>query len=211
MDENFFHHNEMGLVLALLQRYKVTWLAMSDYASTKKMLDIYGEDELYDCGLRTVEIGLENVVLCKKVKNKLLTKKIAIYYLNLTCLPGETKESIAENRDWMIGASLRHPIHFNNGVWYACGQFYYPYVKEEAPGRMLEGSIARTLPTWIPKTLLRQSYEIIDLEKANYYGQMVFGIKLYRPKMKGTIGEFVKLNQRRAAWLLTGIRCGAIE
>jgi len=208
MDENFFY-NDMKKVLPLLKKYEITWLAMSDYKSTKKVIEEFGEKYLYDCGLRVIEMGLENVVLYRKVKEKIPTKKAVIYYLNMTCLPGETKESIIENAKWMKDVSLKRPIHFNNAVWYACGQFFYPY-KHMDGGRYLDGRLARTRPTWIPNTLLIQDYKIIDLEKANYYSQLVYDMKIYRPEMLGNMGDFIGKNQRRAAWLLSGIRVGAI-
>ncbi len=209
MDENFFY-NDMKKVLPLLRRYEIIWLAMSDYKSTKRVLEEFGEDYLYDCGLRIVEVGLENVIFYKKVEEKISTKRIAICYLNMTCLPGETKESIVTNMEWMESASLKRPIHFNNGVWFACGQFFYPY-KHKAGGRYLVGELARVRPTWIPHSLLTQGYEIVDLEKANYFGQLVYGMKEYRPKLFGSIGEFIGTNQRLATWMLSGLRVGAIK
>ena len=128
----------------------------------------------------------------------------------MTCLPGETKETIIQNRKWMkAGNSLKNPIHFNNGLWYACGQFFYPY-KYVAGGVYLDGELARVRPTWIPNSLGLQDYEIIDLEKTNLYTQLAYGMKIYNPKMAGNILEFIDDNQDRAAWLLTGIRCGGI-
>jgi len=209
MDENFFY-NDMKKVLPLLMKYEITWLAMSDYKSTMAVLEEFGEDYLYKCGLRIIEVGLENVVLYKKVKEKIPVKRIAIYYLNMTCLSGETKESIVENAKWMKSVSLKRPIHFNNAVWYACGQFFYPYQPVDG-GIYLDGELARVRPTWIPNTLLAQDYEIISLEKANYYSQLVYGIKIYCPGMLGNIGEFIGKNQRRATWMLSGLRVGAIK
>ncbi len=209
MDENFFY-NDMNRVLPLLKKYNIKWLAMSDYHSTKRVLIQFGEEYLFDCGLRIVEMGLENVVLHKKVQEKFHMKKIAIYYLNMTCLPGETKESIQKNADWMLDVSLEKPIHYNNGVWYACGQFFYPY-KHVKGGKYIDGDLARVRPTWIPNTLLIQDYEILDLEEANYWSQLVYGIKMYRPKMSGNIDDFINGDQDRAAWLLNGLRCGAIK
>lgn len=210
MDENFFH-NDMDDILPLLKDRGIRWLAMSDYKSVMKVLEEFGEDYLYECGLRIIEVGLENVVLYKKVQDYMPVKKIIICYLNMTCLPGETKETIIENAEWMKPVSLKRPIHFNNGVWFACGQFYYPYQSPDTSGRFVLGALARTRPTWIPNTLLEQNYEIVDLAKANYYNQLVFGEKIYRPDMSGNIGKFIGASQQRAMWLLTGIRCGAIK
>ena len=209
MDENFFHNN-MKIILPLLKKQNIRWLAMSDYKSTVRTLEGFGEDYLYECGLRIVEVGLENIVLCKKVLKKINTKKIAIYYLNMTCFPGETKTSIRENATWMKDVSLKRPIHFNNGIWYACGQFLYPYKEMREEGRYLKGEFARVQPTWIPNSLLVQDYTIRDLEKANHFNQLVYGHKIYNPRMSGNIGVFIGTNQRKASWLLTGIRCGAI-
>jgi len=209
MDENFFY-NDMKKVLPLLKKYDIIWLAMSDYESVMRVLEEFGEEYLYDCGLRIIEVGLENVVLYKKVKKKIPTKKVVIYYLNMTCLPGETKESIMENTEWMKNVSLKRPIHYNNAVGYACGQFFYPY-QLIAGGKYVDGKLARTRPTWIPNTLLTQHYEIISLERANYYSQLVYGMKIYCPEMSGNIGNFIRNNQRRATWILSGIRIGAIK
>jgi len=209
IDENFFY-NKMGNILPLLKKYEITWLVMSDYKSTKEVFETFGEEFLFECGLRVVEMGLENVALYKKVQEKIPARKISIYYLNMTCLSGETKESIVENTKWMKTVSLRRPIHFNNGVWYACGQFFHPYQPIDG-GRWLKGKLARVKPTWIPNTLLEQNYEIVDLESANYYSQLVYGIKIYNPKPYGSIGEFIGTNQQRAAWLLNGLRVEAIK
>ena len=209
MDENFFY-NDMKKVLILLRKYNITWLAMSDYKSTKRVFEEFGEQYLFECGLRIIEMGLENVVLYMKVQKKIPTKLISIYYLNMTCLPGETKSSIIENAKWMRSVSLKRPIHFNNGVWYACGQFFYPYQPVEK-GRHLIGDVARVRPTWIPDTLLTQNYEIINLEKANYLNQLAYGIKVYHPKRYGNIGDFIGENQKRATWILGGLRVGAIK
>lgn len=212
MDENLFRHRDLADVLLLCKQNRVTWSAMADYKAVIEAIEIYGEDHLFDCGCRLIEVGLENVALYRKVAKPIRTFRIAIYYLNMTCLPGETKETIADNTDWMLGNSLRHPIHYNNGMWYACGQFYYPYGPPRKDGRMLaEATVARTLPTWIPKSLLRESYKITDLEKANHYNQLIYGRKMYRPKMRGKINSFIGESQKRAAWLLTAIRCGAVE
>jgi len=209
MDENFFY-NDMKVILPLLKKRGMIWLAMSDYKSTVKVLEEFGEDLLYECGLRVVEVGLENVVHFKKVKEAIPTEKIEIYYLNMTCLPGETKESIRENAKWMYYHSLEKPIHFNNGLWYACGQFFHPY-QPRKDGRYLDGGLARVRPSWIPNTLLNQDYEIKELDRANLCGQLVYGRKIYNPKLSGSIGEFIGTDQELAAWLLTGIRVGAIK
>lgn len=209
MDENFFY-NDMKKVLPLLKKYGIRWLAMSDYKSTKRIIEKFSENYLYTCGLRIIEMGLENIVLYKKVQEKISTGRIVICYLNMTCLPGEIKESIVENAKWMKSVSLKRPMHFNNGVWYACGQFFYPY-RYIGGGRYLEGELARVRPTWIPNTLLIQNYKIVDLEKANYYSQLVYGMKIYHPELSGNIGTFIGTNQNRATWMLSGIRCAAIR
>lgn len=210
MDENFFY-NDMHRILPLLKRQRITWLAMSDYKSTMEVLEEFGEDYLYECGLRIVEVGLENIALYKKVENYIPTKKIVICYLNMTCFPGETKESIAENREWMKSVSLKNPIHFNNGVWYACGQFLHPYKKTLETMGKVDGLLARTRPSWIPNSLLEQDYCIVNLETANFYSQLVYGQKMYAPKMCGNIGDFINARQRRATWMLSGLRVGAIK
>lgn len=217
MDENFFA-NDMSIVLPLLQKHNVTWCAMSDYRRTVETFEQYGEDKLAASGCRLVEVGLENVALCNKVKNlpDLPNRRIRIYYLNMTCLPGETKETIQENARWMKQGehSLAHPIHHNNGLWYACGQFYFPYDQNPSDGYWISTKecvrYARVHPTWIPNTLLDQTFTICNLEQANYYGQLVYGIKQYRPPLHGSIREFIGDSAQRTVWLLTGIRCGAI-
>jgi len=116
MDENFFYNN-MEVVLPLLKKYNIRWLAMSDYESIVRVLETFGEYYLYECGLRVIEVGLENIVLYKKVQKEIETQKIQIYYLNMTCLPEETKMSIKENAAWMEMSNkpIMNPIHFNNG------------------------------------------------------------------------------------------------
>lgn len=224
MDENFLTHPDLADVLDLLKRFNVTWLAMSTAKAVNKALDQFGEDRLFESGLRVVEMGLENPALMMKVKQPPLLHRIIPYYLNLTFLPGETPETVEEAALWMrqAGRSIRRPIHHNNGVWYAPGQFFYPYRPVEGgPKGMIEPEIrddgitlqpehARTRPTFIPHTFLVEDYEIRDLEAANYYGQLVYGYKVYDPPRAGSIAQFIGNDPMRAAWLVTGIRCGAI-
>jgi hypothetical protein len=209
MDEDFFH-NDLKIVLPLLKKYHITWLAMTTYQNMVKVLAEFGEDYLYDCGLRCVELGLENVVLMKKAGDTLVCKKIAVYYLNMTCLPKETKESIQANAEWMKTRSLEHPIHFNNGVWYAPGQFYYPYGEERTDGIMTDAKKARTRPTFLPDSLIHQTYNIIDMEKVNYYGQLVYGLKMYPEETAGLLADFIGKDYKKACWAITGIRVGGI-
>lgn len=208
MDEDFFN-NDMDTILPLLKRYNVTWLAMSTYNNFKKVIAKYGEDYLYDCGCVCVEMGLENVALMMKCDRDLWTEKIAMYFLNMSFLPGETKESVKENSKWMKDRSLRHPIHFNNGVWYAPGQFYYPYESIEG-GEWTNSELGRVRPSWIPNTFLDQNFVVDNLELTNYFTQVVFGIKEYQVPKEGNIREFIDGDYKKAAWLITGIRCGGI-
>ncbi|MDA8131123.1 MAG: radical SAM protein, partial [Elusimicrobia bacterium] len=106
MDEDFFTNPSMDGILKTLKGRRIIWLALTTYRNMAAALDKYGEDYLYECGMRTVELGLENVVLCRKVETHLPLKKIRIYYLNLTALPGETKETIQENARWMTPRSM---------------------------------------------------------------------------------------------------------
>jgi len=151
MDEDFFR-NDMAVVLPLLDKLGIIWTAMSTFDSFAEVLSKYGDGMLYHYGLRCVEIGLENVDLMMKVKHDITTKMVEVYYLNMTCLPGETKQTIRNNREWMKDRSLKRPIHFNNGLWYAPGQFYYPYDTVRTDGIMLPSKYARTRPTYIPDT-----------------------------------------------------------
>ncbi len=210
MDENFFCNDDIEKILSILLVNKIKWLAMSDYKSTKRVFEQFGEEYLYACGLRVVEMGLENVALFKKVERPIPAERIAIYYLNMTCFPGETKETIIENAEWMKPVSLERPIHSNNGVWYACGQFLYNPVDEKKPGRFIITRYARVHPTWVPKSLLVQDYKVVDLESANFYSQLVYGIKEYNPPIEGNIGDFIGAELNATLWMLTGIRCGAI-
>jgi hypothetical protein len=207
MDEDFFQ-NDMDLVLPLLKKYQIHWLAMSTYASSIHLFDRYGDEFLHEHGLVCVEMGLENVALMRKVHKPIKAHSVEIYYLNMCCLPGETKETIRANAEWMRYNGLRHPIHFNNGVWYAPGQFFYPY-EHQGKGMVLEGKYARTRPTYIPNTLLMEKYKIIDLEAVNHFSQLVYGIKKYPKQMEGSITDFIH-NQDDACWLITGIRVGGI-
>jgi len=213
MDENFFA-NDMKTILPLLKENNINWLAMTTYEDACRIIEEYGELYLYECGLRILEIGLENIVLMKKVKEEIKEKYglkiIEIYYLNMTFLPNETKSSIRSNALWMMGRDLGRPIHFNNGIWYAPGQFYYPYDEIRNDGIMLESPFARTRPTYVPNTFLFESIKISDLEKVNYYSQLVFDTKFYPQKTEYNIEEFIDKDYKKAMWLTIGLRCGAI-
>lgn len=208
MDEDFFS-NDMRTILPLLKRYRITWLAMTRNIPFLRALGEYGEDALYDAGLRIVEVGLENVVHYMKCRTTAQTSRVAVYYLNMSFFPGETKESLQENAKWMKEHSLERPIHHNNGLWYAPGQYLYPYGKEAEHGIETDSLFARTVPSYVPDSLLDQSFEISDLEKANYYSQLVYGFKLYNPRA-GSIREFVGTDHKKAMWLAVGLRCGAL-
>ncbi len=216
MDENFFD-NDMKVVLPLLKKHNLRWLAMADVYSTKKVLDEFGEDYLHDCGCRCIEVGLENVVHMRKVKEPFFMGKIPIYYLNMTFFEGETKESIWENRMWMNAASLEHPIHFNNGLWYAPGQYYHPYVEgsghDKLSGLFTNGSIARTKPSFVPHSFLNQKYKIVSMETVNHYSQLIYDFKMYPLKSEGSIYEFVgdPPDVKRTMWLVVGCRTGGIK
>ena len=209
MDEDFFA-NDLDIVLPLLKKYHITWLAMAHFHNIQRVYAKYGEDYLYDCGLRIIETGLENVALMFKAKGELISKKIEIYYLNMTCLPGETKETIQENALFMKDKSLKRPIHFNNSLWYAPGQFYYPYDEVRDDGVLLNPPFARTRPTYIPDTLLNQNYDIVDIEKVNYYCQLVYGLKMYPKEISGSIREFIGDDYGKAMWMIMGVRAGGI-
>jgi len=209
MDEDFFA-NDLDVVLPILKRLNITWLAMAHFKNVQKVFAKYGDDYLYDCGLRVVETGLENVALMFKAKGEVLAKKVQIYYLNMTCLPGETKETIQENASFMKKRSLKRPIHFNNSLWYAPGQFYYPYDEVRTDGVMTNSRLARTRPTFIPDTLLDQSYQIKNMESVNYFNQLVYGLKMYPEKSTGLIREFIGNDYEKAMWIIEGIRSGGV-
>ncbi len=211
MDENFFQ-NDMEKILPLLKFYHIEWLAMGTAKDFDVVLDKFGEAYLWECGLRVVEAGLENIVLMDKVSGTRIDrcKQIAIYYLNMTFLPGETKETIKENAKFMQPRSLQHPIHFNNGVWYAPGQYFFPYSEVRSDGIMLPTPLARTQPTFVPFSFLDEEYEIKDLERTNWFSQIVYGLKLYPEQDKGIIKEFIIDDFRRVMWMVVGIRIGGI-
>lgn len=209
MDENFFDNPRIGDILTMLEAAQIQYTCMSDAGKLNEALDTFGEKRLVKSGLKCVEVGLENVVLMMKVKEEPKVSDFEIYYLNMTGLPGETKQTIRANADWMRTRSLKRPIHYNNGLWYACGQFYHPYGKPEA-GRYLDGDCCRTRPSFLPDSLLREDFELDDAERVNYFSQLVYGFKLYPQEKYGNIGEFIGKDQKRALWLLQGIRVGNV-
>jgi hypothetical protein len=214
MDENFFRAPNFRDSLRYLKSYGIRWLCMSDFESTMAVLEEYGERELADCGLKVVEVGLENISLMRKVKGSGIPHSlIEIYYLNMTFLPGETKETIRATAEWMKPRSLQHPIHFNNGLWYAPGQYYFDYSgRSRTDGRYLDNpNHARTRPTFVPDTFLQQDFKVASMEETNYYSQLVYDFKLYGRIVGGNIGEFVGSDWRRAAWLAVGLRVGGIK
>lgn len=216
MDENFFLNNADRLpgLLDLLRDLNITWLAMTDAISFIAALANYGEARLVKSGLQVVEVGLENAALYRKVPAAgIPTKVIDVYYLNMTFFPGETKATIKENAAWMNHRSLRRPIHHNNGLWYAPGQFLFDDRGQyKDRGITLEGQpVARTRPTFIPRSFLDERIRIRNLEFANYNGQLVYGLKFYPDKTEIGVEEFCGGDWRKFAWLVVGLRCGAME
>ena len=212
LDENFFL-NDMDKVLPLLRRYNIKWLAMSHFDDVMRVYRKYGEDYLFACGLRVVELGLENISLMRKVEgNGVPNKSVEIFYLNLTFLPNETKETIQQTARWMITHGLRNPIYHYNGLWYSPGQYYFPYGKEESEGVLLETKYARVVPTYIPYTFLNQEIVIEDADLVNKYAHLIYSkdYVLFPTKREYRIGEFIGNDYRKAMWVVVGIRVGGI-
>jgi len=215
MDEDFFANPAMDSILKIFKRRNIKWLAMTTHESFNAALDRYGEDYLAECGLRCVELGLENIALFKKVGTPVKVSKFQIYYLNLTCLPGETKETIRQNADWMRTRSLRNPIHFHNALWFCPGLFFFPMKTPAEKGLYLNGQYAKASPTWVPETLLAEDFTIRNLEKVNYYSHLMYRVQYFPEKTSGNFREFVLSDssaeqQRRALWALVGLRVGGI-
>jgi hypothetical protein len=209
MDEDF-SNNDLERVLPLLKTYNIQWLAMIPAKKFKVIFEHYGEDYLYDHGLRIVEMGLENICLFNKVKgHEVKPKKIKIMYLNMTFLPGETVETIKENAMWMMERSLPNPIYYTNGTWVGPGQFYYPSVKEK--GLYLKNvPESRTMPTFIPESFLNCTIKIYDLEQVNTYNKLLYDFKMYVKDGKYNVGEFIDGDYKKTRWVATGIRAGGI-
>ncbi len=210
MDENFFRNPDIVKVLTLLKKYHVTWLCLSDFYSFRDALDLFGEKLLWDSGLRVVEIGLENVALMMKVKERIRTKHVQIAYLNMTFLPGETLETISANARWMKYSSLRNPIHYSNYLWYSPGQYYYPPDNFDEEGIMLEGRLARVAPTFVPSSFLNQSFVITDLERINFYAALHKMKKQLGP-FPSSVEEFINGSQDKAAWLAIAARVDGVR
>lgn len=215
MDEDFFANPHIHDVIAVLLDRKIKWLAMTTAKNFDWALTEFGSDALSRAGLVCVEIGLENVVLMNKVHRAFdeLRGVIEVYYLNMSLMPGETKETIGKNGLWMRGRGLRRPIHMNNGLWYAPGQFFHPYDKKmvECLGSWMDGHLARVRPSWCPNSLLSEDARIVDLEMTNLYSQMVYGIKMFPKNREFNIGDFVGEDPMKLCWLMVGLRTGYIE
>lgn len=209
MDENFFR-NDLDVLLPLLKKYNIIWLCMSHYDDVLVVMDKYGEDYLYDCGLRVIEIGLENVVFYRKVKSPVKTNKINIAYLNMTFFEGETKETILENAEFMKQCELKKPIHFTNYLHYTPGQFLFPYNGEFKNGILLDTEYARTCPTYVPYSFLNQDITVQDLEKTNFYNRLVYKQTFFPTNRSFNIYEFCGTDHRKYQWVCVGIRCGGL-
>lgn len=212
LDENFFR-NDMKTVLPLLKKYNVTWLAMGHYEDVMNAYEEFGEKYLYECGLRVIEIGLENIALMRKVQGDGIPNSlIEIYYLNLSLLPGENVATIKETANWMKTHSLRNPIHHFNGVWYAPGQYYFPYDNVVKNGIMLKTNLARVVPTYVPYSFLNDTVTISNVELVNKYAFfLATKDHMFYPKHKTfTISDFVEQDYRKIMWTIIGIRVGAI-
>lgn len=217
MDEDFFDNPNIDEILDLLKKYRVVWSCMSTAIRTYKIVERLGEQELADSGLVLVECGLENVALANKVKRFQKISAFVVYYLNICCLPGETKKTIQQNAQWFLDneASIPDPIHHNNGLWYAPGQFYYPYDNHVDGGAWCDGMKARTRPTWVPDSLLDEELEVIDMGKVNFYCQLMYDFKLFPDTISFTMRDFCtkttgKLDLKKVMWCIAGIRCGGI-
>lgn len=212
LDENFFH-NDMKRLLPLLKKYNIKWLSMGHFEDVMRTYDEFGEEYLYDCGLRVIEIGLENISLMRKVKgNGVPNRKVEIYYLNLSLLPGETKETIKETAEWMKSHSLRNPIYYNNALWYSPGQYYFPYEKKEESGILLKTKYARIVPTYVPDSLLDETVTVLNCEIINKYVHFMYTREhIFTPAHTSfKVREFVGKDYRKVMWIVVGIRIGAI-
>lgn len=217
MDEDFFDNPRLHEILNILRHFSITWSCMATEESFLRILQVFGERRLFESGLRLVEIGLENATFAMKVKHCLYhLEQIVVYYLNMTFLPGETKESIRQTGFWMQGKDLQNkrPIHFNNGLSYAPGQFYYPYRDRTEDGIMVKignPPLARTRPSYVPFTFLEEHVSIIDVERVNYYSQLVYGLKMYPLTKGGNVKYYLEIyGPEILMWLVIGLRIGAI-
>ena len=212
LDEDFFL-NDMNRVLPLLRKYNIKWLAMSHFDNVALVYEKYGEDFLYDCGLRVVEVGLENISLMRKVKgNGLLNNKVEILYLNLSFLPGETKETIRETAHWMRSHNVKNPLLTYNGSWFSPGQYYFPYDKKHEDGIMLKTKYARVVPTYVPYSLLNQKMTILDYKLVNKYIHFIYSeeYQFFPKETEYMISSFIQDDYKKAMWLTVGLRVGAI-
>lgn len=212
LDENFFQ-NDMDIILPLLKKYNIYWLAMAHYKETMELYDKYGEDYLYECGLRVIEIGLENISLMRKVEGEGIPNgRVAIYYLNLSFLPGETIETIQCTAEWMKRHSLNNAIYSYNGTWFSPGQYYFPYRKEVNSGIMLDSYLARVRPTFVPDSFLEQEVTIVNAELVNRYVHFTYSkdFQLYPEAQKYNVRIFIDNDYRKAMWLAIGIRVGGV-
>lgn len=222
MDEDFFDEDDERIdgILAKLKDTGIVWLCMSAYKNIKKVVLRHGWEYLKACGAVCIETGLENVALYKKVGSFPLTNPhVQILYLNMSFLPGETINTMQANSHWMSqeGRSLENAIHEGNGIWYAPGQYYHPYGKEEE-GKMTSSPVARTMPSFVPQSLLDCDFEITDLESANFYSKLVNGFKMFPKEKVYNVDEFIfkdsvpiddgmrRPDYQRAAWLAVAAR-----
>lgn len=220
MDEDFFDEDAERIdgILLKLKASGIKWLCMSAYKNIKRVVMLYGWEFLKECGLVCIETGLENVELYKKVGSYSFTNPhVPVLYLNMSFLPGETIKTMQANSHWMSedGRSLENPIHEGNGLWYAPGQYYHPYGKEEK-GRETSSPIGRTMPSFIPESLLKCRFSIVDLEQCNFYSKLVNGFKMFPAKTEYLVEDFIfgeteddgmrRPDYMRAAWLAVAAR-----
>jgi hypothetical protein len=223
MDEDFFDNPNIDDILKLTKELDIKFLAMTTYTKLEQMVDTYGEQGLADCGLRVAEVGLENVALYKKVKDKILNpnKHFEVMFLNLTFLDGECKETIKQNAEWMKSRSIEHPIHFSNGVWFAPGQYLYNYGTHwDLPQRnRLDAPVSRSIPTYVPDSFLNEDFKVDNLEIVNHFSRLVADVKMYPSRDSYNVEEFIsatepklsKEDYKRVIWLAVGIRVGGIK
>jgi len=217
MDEDF-SNNDLDKIFPLIKKNNIQCLFMTTPNKFQDMINNYGEDYLYQHGVRAVEMGLENIIHMNKVKNFKIKKpeKIQILFLNISFFDGETKESLRENAKFIKQYDPSKLMYYNNYNSYGTGQFYFEYdankregLKEK--GIVIESRKARTSPTFVPNSFLNEDFEIIDLEKTNHYSLLSNSVKFIPKKNNHNIFNFCGYDTKKYKWLVTGIKCGGIK
>ena len=171
-DEDFAANPEIATVLKSLAGKGVQYLCLASSTSLARLLEEYGEDYLYETGMRVVEIGYETAdakVLKKAqdIERVAAMKKVNPFWLTVTFMPGETVQSLRATGEFLReqGYQLGEltPRMQTNSTAGGLGQFFHAYHgtpwywESLTAGEVLTETPTRLWPSFVPDSFLDQT------------------------------------------------------